>query len=236
MLQCVRNGPAFKDLCQWRLTIAYRSSSFLLWLRMAVCFSVEWCQGGRRLRGTSHFDRSISMTMGTTCAGRDRTDVEKISIDSLQRLLSCSWSHCEPETMIIAMISSGVSGFTLSGRILNGSVFQSITFVNEGRLINRCEVCKRIGMGSPTMILRDIKHPPKKWPTPTFLTNAFFKTFLRCFHCEKIPKISLPSILIMIKQNYLFIHKSRPIWMKNARHMIRNEHFASRLDETYEWS
>ena len=78
-----------------------------------------------------------------------------------------------------------------------------------------------------------LEHPPKKM---TNANNAFFKTFLRCFHSEKIPKISLPSILIMIKQNYHFIHKSRPIWMQNARHMIRNEHFASRLDETYEWS
>ena len=41
------------------------------------------------------------MTMGTTCAGRDRTDVEKMSINSLQRLLSCFWSHGEPETLIM---------------------------------------------------------------------------------------------------------------------------------------
>jgi hypothetical protein len=55
------------------------------------------------------------MTMGSTCAGRDRTDVEKMSIYSLQRLLSRSWSHGDPENLIMAMISSGVSGFTLSG-------------------------------------------------------------------------------------------------------------------------
>ena len=51
-------------------------------------------------------------------------------------------------------------------------------------------------------------------------------------------KISLPSILIMIKHTITvnFIHKSSPILMQNARHMIRNEHFASILDETYEWN
>ena len=31
------------------------------------------------MRGTSHFVRSISITIGSTCAGRDRTDVEKMS-------------------------------------------------------------------------------------------------------------------------------------------------------------
>jgi hypothetical protein len=40
---------------------------------------------------------------------------------SLQRLLSCS------ANVIMAMISSGVSGFALSGRISNGSVFHSMS-------------------------------------------------------------------------------------------------------------
>jgi hypothetical protein len=35
-------------------------------------------------------------------------------INSRQRLISCSWSQC-------------VTGFTLSGRISNGSVFQSMS-------------------------------------------------------------------------------------------------------------
>ena len=79
------------------------------------------------MRGTSHFVRSISITIGSTCAGRDRTDVENMSIYSLQRLLSCSWSHGEPSNVIMAMISSGVSRFVLSGRIANGSVFHSMS-------------------------------------------------------------------------------------------------------------
>ena len=78
------------------------SSSLCVCVRMAVCFSAEWRRGGRWLRGTSHFDRSISITIGSTCAGRDRTDVEKMSINSLQRLLSCSWSHGEPTNVIMA--------------------------------------------------------------------------------------------------------------------------------------
>jgi hypothetical protein len=53
--------------------------------------------------------------------------VEKMLINSRQRLLSCSWIHGEPETLILAMISTGVSGFTLLGRISNGSVFQSMS-------------------------------------------------------------------------------------------------------------
>ena len=103
------------------------SSSLLICMRMASCFSADWCRGERRLRGASHFVRSISITIGSTCAGRDRTDVEKMLINSRQRLLSCSWSHGEPETLIMAMISTGVSGFTLSGRISNGSVIQSMS-------------------------------------------------------------------------------------------------------------
>jgi hypothetical protein len=33
----------------------------------------------------------------------------------------------------------------------------NLAFINEGRLINRCEVCKRIGMGLPTSFLRDMR-------------------------------------------------------------------------------
>ncbi len=103
------------------------SSSLLICVRTASCFSAEWCRGKRRLRGASYFVRSISITIGSTCADRDRTDVEKMLINSRQRFLSCSWSHGEPETLIMAMISTGVSGFTLSERILNGSIFQSMS-------------------------------------------------------------------------------------------------------------
>ena len=77
------------------------------------------------MRGTSHFVRSISITIGSSCAGRDRTDVENISIYSLQRFLSCSWSSGEPSNVIMAMIS-GVSGFALLGRTSNGSGFHSM--------------------------------------------------------------------------------------------------------------
>ena len=103
------------------------SSSLLTCVRMASCFSTEWCRGGRRLRGTSHFVQSISITIGSICAGRDRTDVENMSIYSLQRLLSFSWSSGEPSNVIVAMISSGVSGFALSGRTSNRSGFHSMS-------------------------------------------------------------------------------------------------------------
>ena len=113
------------------------SSSLFICVRMAAYFSAEWCRGGRRLRGTSRYARSISMTIGSTCAGRDRTDIEKMPIYSLQRLLSCSWS---------------VSGSTLSGRISN----RSVDVISS----SRCHRRPRLGpvvdvMGSPMTFLRD---------------------------------------------------------------------------------
>ena len=74
-----------------------------------------------------HFPTQILITIGSTCADRDRTEVEMMSIYSLQRLLSCSWSSGEPSNVIMAMISSGVPGFALSGRNSNGSGFYSMS-------------------------------------------------------------------------------------------------------------
>ena len=61
--------------------------------------SVELCRGGC----TSHFVRSILMTIDSTCADSDRTDVEKMSIYSLQgssavsgdAVISCFCFECK---------------------------------------------------------------------------------------------------------------------------------------------
>ena len=55
-----------------------------------------------------------------------------MSIYSLQRLLSCFWSSGEPSNVIDVIVVR-----------------------DEGRFINRCDVCERIGMGSPMSFLRD---------------------------------------------------------------------------------
>ena len=90
------------------------SSSLLICMLMASCFLAEWCRGERRLRGASHFVRSISITIGSTCAGRDQADVEKMLINSRQRLFVEPWRTGDFD-----------HGNDLNWRLIsNGSVFQ----------------------------------------------------------------------------------------------------------------
>ena len=94
---------------------------------MAACFSAERCRGGRRLRGAHLPLRSIdfdNLWVDLCGQGPDRC---REYVYSLQRLLSCSGSSGKPANVIMAMILSGISGFTLSGRISNGSVFHSMS-------------------------------------------------------------------------------------------------------------
>ena len=113
------------------------------------------------LRGTSHFVRSILLTIGSTCAGRHRTDAENMSKYSLQRLHSRSWSSGEPSNVIMAMISSGDSGFALSGRISNGSVFHSMSSSSamaSSNLLLSMRVDSSIGVMSANACLHGVAH------------------------------------------------------------------------------
>ena len=92
----------------------------------------------------------FDITIGSTCVGRDRTAVEKMSIYSLQRLLSCcSWSSGEPSNVIMTMISSGDSRFALSGRT---SMSSSSAMASSNWLLSM-RVDSSIGMGVVDVIL-----------------------------------------------------------------------------------
>jgi hypothetical protein len=42
----------------------------------------------------------------------------------------------------------------------------------------------------------------KKWPTPPFLTNAFFETFLRCFHCDNASILKIKDFMLVFWLTY----------------------------------
>ena len=67
---------------------------------IAVCFSAEWCLCGSLLEGSSHFVRSISITIESTFEGSGRTAVEKMSMNSRHRAFSASCNAGVPANCV----------------------------------------------------------------------------------------------------------------------------------------
>ena len=86
----------FRTGCTWLQWVARDSSmtpslsNASTCVLIAVCFSAEWCLCWSLLEGSSHFVRSISITIESTFAGSGRTAVEKMSMNSRHRALSDS--------------------------------------------------------------------------------------------------------------------------------------------------
>jgi len=130
------------------------SSSLLVCVRMASCFSAEWEAVARRLPLRSiDFDNHWVDLCGQG-PDRCREDVDQFSTTAHGHDLN--WLHSVGTHF--EWICSPIDVIVVRDRV------QKLAFINEGRLINRCEVCKRIGMGSPTSFLRDMRaiRPPHR--------------------------------------------------------------------------
>ena len=95
----------------WLASMTPRQSKASTCSLIAVCISMLWCQGGSRLRETSHFPLSTTIITGSTLADWCLTLIEKITMYFSQSFLGFAWNPTEPSKRIMANNSYRVSVF-----------------------------------------------------------------------------------------------------------------------------
>ena len=86
----------------WLASMTPRQSKASTCSLIKVCISMLWCQGGSRLRETSHFPLSTTIRIGSTLADWCLTLIEITTMYFSQSFLGFAWNPTEPSKRIMA--------------------------------------------------------------------------------------------------------------------------------------